>query len=261
MNPLFFGRAPKSLFGVYHPPKASQARAVGVVLCYPFGQEYMRAHRAFRQMAMLLAKAGFHVLRFDYSGTGDSSGEGTDGSLTDWVHDASEAADELKETAEVTRVSFVGLRLGASIAALAAAGRADVDQVVLWDPAVRGRDYLAEILADRTDSAGHSRTSRNAAGTLGAMGFALPERLVTELEGLDLLGVGAPKGQSGRLVLTSHERGEYTEIGRLQLDGVRLAAQLVPSDGDWNEVDDYGGALIPVFLIQAIVTHLSQESR
>lgn len=261
MNPLFFGRAPKSLFGVYHPPKAAQAKAAGVVLCYPFGQEYMRAHRAYRQMAMLLAKAGFHVLRFDYSGTGDSSGEGAEGSLADWVHDAGEAADELKETAEVSSVSFVGLRLGGSIAALAAAGRTDIDQVVLWDPAVRGRDYLAEILTERTDSAGHSRTSRDEQGLLGSMGFPLSGALLKELEGLNLLEVGPPAGRSGRLVVVSHDRGEYREIGQRQLEGVKLAYQLVPSDGDWNEVDDYGGALIPVLLIQAIVGYLSRESR
>ena len=261
MNPFFFGRAPKSLFGLYHPPKAKEARQAGVVLCYPFGQEYMRAHRAFRQMAMLLSKAGFHVLRFDYSGTGDSSGEGTDGTLADWVHDAEEAADELKETAEVSLVSFVGLRLGATIAALAAAGRSDIDQVVLWDPAVRGRDYLAEILEERTDSVGHSRTSRSASGVIGTAGFPVAEQLQSELRALDLLAVGPPKGPTGRLVIASHQREEYQELGRLQLEGVRLASKLVPSDGDWNEVDDYGGVLIPVLLIQAIVGYLAEESR
>lgn len=258
MNPIIFGRAPRALFGVYHPPKAMQARPSAVVLCYPFGQEYMRAHRAFRQMAMLLAKAGFHVLRFDYSGTGDSSGDGDHVSVAEWVADAGEAAEELKETAEVSRVSFVGLRLGAAIAAMAAEGRSDVDDVVLWDPAVRGRDYLAEILEERTDSAGHSRTSRASDGTIGAMGFPVPEVLRTGLDGLDLLRVGPPRGRSSRLVVVSHERPEYTALAEHPLDGVTASLQVVPSGGSWNEVDDYGGALIPVVLIQAIVSHLSR---
>lgn len=261
MNPLYFGQAPRALFGMYHPPKAAQARAAGVILCYPFGQEYMRAHRAFRQLAMLLAKAGFHVLRFDYSCTGDSSGEGGDASLAAWAQDAREAADELKETAEITQVSFVGLRLGAAIACLAAAGRSDVDQVVLWDPVVRGRDYLGEILTDRTDSVGHSRTSRSKTGILGVMGFPLPASLVGELEALDLLKASAPASASGRFVVTSHEREEYSRLAGHELDGLRLVSRVVPSDGNWNEVDDYGGALIPVLVIQAIVAYLSQESR
>jgi len=260
VNPIFFGRAPKSLFGVYHPPKAAQARATGIVLCYPFGQEYMRAHRAFRQLALLLTKAGFHVLRFDYYGTGDSSGEAHEVSIAQWVEDANAAADELKETAEVKRVAFVGLRLGAMVAALAAAGRTDVDQVVLWDPAVKGSDYLAEILVERTDSVGNSRHTALADGTVGVMGFPITGALRTELAAIDLLSVGGPAG-SGRLVVASHARDEYAALGRQAPAGVKAGYELVPSEGNWNEVDDYGGALIPVFLIQAIVAHLSREIR
>jgi uncharacterized protein len=261
VNPIFFGRSPKFLFGVYHPPKANTARTSGVVLCYPFGQEYMRAHRAFRQMAMLLSRAGFHVLRFDYSGTGDSSGEASDASLAQWVDDARAAADEVKDTAEISRVSFVGLRLGAAVAAMAAAGRPDVDHVVLWDPAVRGTDYLAEILEERTDSHGNSRVSAGAGTTVGVMGFPIPPTLRAELANLDLLAVPAPAGRSRRLVVVSHDRAEYERAGRFEADGVSTTFQVVPSEGSWNEVDDYGGALIPVFLIQAIVAYLSQESR
>jgi len=258
VNPIFFGTAPKSLFGVYHPPKAAQARSVGVVLCYPFGQEYMRAHRAFRQMALLLSKAGFHVLRFDYYGTGDSSGDAMDVSLAQWVEDARTAADELKEQAEISRVAFVGLRLGAAIAALAAEGRDDVAQVALWDAAVTGKAYLAEITEERTDSVGNTRHSKGSGGTVGVLGFPITSALRAELEQLDLLKVGGPKG-SGRLVVASQERDEYRQLGTLPVDGVRVKYEVVPSEGSWNEVDDYGGALIPVFLIQAIVTHLAQE--
>jgi alpha/beta superfamily hydrolase len=260
MNPIFFGSAPKSLFGVYHPPKAAQARGTGVVLCYPFGQEYMRAHRAFRQMALLLSKAGFHVLRFDYFGTGDSSGEDRDVTFAQCVEDARTAADELKETAEVKRVAFVGLRLGASVAAAAAEGRTDVDQVVLWDPAVDGQGYLEEISEQRTDSFGNARNAMRDDGTFGVLGFPVTEAMRTGLTALNLRQVGAPAG-SGRLVVVSHERSAYAELGNLRVDGARVTYLVVPSEGNWNEVDDFGGALIPVFLIQAIVSHLSQECR
>jgi len=77
---------------------------------------------------------------------------------------------------------------------------------------------------------------------------------------MDLSSVGGPAG-SGRLVIVSHEREEYARFGRLPVEGVKVKYQLVPSEGNWNEVDDYGGALIPVFLIQGIVAHLSQEIR
>jgi uncharacterized protein len=254
VNPIYFGSAPHSLFGVYHPPRSEQARSAGVVLCYPFGQEYMRAHRAFRQLALLLARAGFHVLRFDYRGTGDSSGDGLEPSLADWVTDAGVAADELRDTAEVSRIVFVGLRLGGAIAALAASGRTDVDEVVLWDSAVTGGRYLSEVCAhDRSPDAGRSAAD----GTIGVMGFPITAALQAELAELDVRTVPAPP-ESGRLVLASHEQAELRALGELDLAGARGRYALVPGDGNWNEVDDYGGALIPVALIQAIVTHLSE---
>src|SRR5687768_16729988 len=115
MNPFYFGSSQRPLYGVYHPSKGRTARPVGVVLCYPLGQEYMRAHRAFRQLATLLTKNGFPVLRFDYAGTGDSAGDGSAGSVATWVEDIGAAIDELKDTAGVSRVSLVGLRAGGAL--------------------------------------------------------------------------------------------------------------------------------------------------
>ena len=59
MNPFFFGESERALFGLYHPPKSATVRELGVVLCYPMGQEYMRAHRAFRQLALILSNFEF----------------------------------------------------------------------------------------------------------------------------------------------------------------------------------------------------------
>lgn len=263
MNPLYFGSSERSLFGVYHPPKAKQARKSGVVLCYPYGQEYMRAHRAFRQLALLLQKAGFHVMRFDYSGTGDSSGEGDSGSIQQWAADIGTAIDELKETAQVERVSLVGLRLGATLAAMAAAGRTDVEAVALWDPIVSGESYLAEMRTSRVGA--HAGTDRSSSddpnATFGVMGFPITPPLRAELERLRLTDIGAPAG-SKRAVVVSHERPEYTAAGQHRPAGIgAVHYELMASEGNWNEVDDYGGALIPQRLIQGIVAYLVKETK
>ena len=143
MNPFFFGSSQSALYGVHHPPRGTSTRSTGVVLCYPFAQEYMRAHRAFRQMALLLSGEGFHALRFDYSGTGDSAGWPEDMSLADWDRDLGFAIDELIDTAGLDSVWLVGLRLGAAVA-LRSAGRSDVAGLVLWDPIVTGSVQLEE---------------------------------------------------------------------------------------------------------------------
>ncbi|MEO7331245.1 MAG: alpha/beta hydrolase, partial [Minicystis sp.] len=74
-TPVVFGPAAGQLFGLYHAPDAASARATGVVLCNPLGYEAMCVHRMYRQLAEKLAAAGIHALRFDYHGTGDSSGQ------------------------------------------------------------------------------------------------------------------------------------------------------------------------------------------
>ena len=94
------------------------------MLCYPWGQEYLRAHRSMRLLADMIAARGCDVLRFDYSGTGDSGGDATTASFVEWESDIETAIDELKDMAGVSRVSLVGLRLGATLAARVAEGRA-----------------------------------------------------------------------------------------------------------------------------------------
>jgi pimeloyl-ACP methyl ester carboxylesterase len=100
-----------------------------------------------RKLASTLAHDGFHVLRFDYYGTGDSSGGPRDGSLSEWCQNIVTAAADLKECSGVTKVSLLGLRLGATLAALTPM---DVTNLVLWDPVVDGRKYLDELRSIHT---------------------------------------------------------------------------------------------------------------
>ncbi len=262
MNPVLFGSTPQSLFGLYMPPKAKRARPSGVVLCYPMGQEYMRAHRAFRQLGQLLQKAGFHVLRFDYYGTGDSAGDTEAGGLAQWTADIATAIEELRDTAEVPRVSLVGLRLGALLAARAAARRDDVECVVLWDPVVAGAAYLDELFESKVGArAGVRADLADRTATIGVMGFPVTPPLRRDLEAANLLDLAAPAG-SKRLVIVSQERPEYAAAGSHRPAGAGpVRFELVPSEGSWNEVDDYGGALIPQRLIQHIVAYLAEETR
>jgi alpha/beta superfamily hydrolase len=131
MNPIFFGPSERQLYGVYHPPRGAP-RDLGVLLCYPAPQEYMRTHWAMRRLATLLSQRGFHVLRFDYYATGDSAGESSEAALGTWSRDIGLAASELRDVAGVGTVSAVGLRLGATLAAQATAGAS-----LAWSTAAR----------------------------------------------------------------------------------------------------------------------------
>ncbi len=172
MNPMYFGASAAPLFGVYHPPLARSAAPRCVLLCPPVGQEYIRAHRAFRQLGIALARAGHHVLRFDYSGTGDSAGDGTGVSLEQWEGDVCTAAEEIRDTSGVERLTLVGLRLGATMA-LRASRPVAADDLVLWDPVTDGGSYLEELYA--TYLVSHREQQLSAGGELiGIGGFLRP---------------------------------------------------------------------------------------
>jgi alpha/beta superfamily hydrolase len=178
MTPFYFGASDQRLYGVYEAAHNRNARDQAVVLCNPVGNEHIHAHRTMRSLSTQLSKAGIHVLRFDYFGTGDSSGEVCEGDPQRWCDDIRSAALELREMTGAARMSLVGLRFGANLAARVAADLPNVVSLVLWDPLHASNDAV-------DDSAVHD--PRSLATFLAAASVvSLPARtlvLVTAKEG------------------------------------------------------------------------------
>ena len=123
IEPFYFGQSETSLFGCYHAPEPGYPRPCGVVLCAPMGEESIRFHRAYRQLASRLSARGFAVLRFDYYGCGDSLGASDQGDIGQWQRDISAAIGELRRRSGVGTVCLMGLRLGATLATVVSATR------------------------------------------------------------------------------------------------------------------------------------------
>jgi alpha-beta hydrolase superfamily lysophospholipase len=135
MIPFYFGADDQRLYGVYEAAHDSGAVSRAAVLCNPVGNEYIQAHRTMRNLSSRLSKAGFHVLRFDYYGTGDSSGGSGDGSPQRWCENIETAMMELQEMTGAARMSLIGLRFGANLAArVAARPPAVINSLALWEP-------------------------------------------------------------------------------------------------------------------------------
>jgi uncharacterized protein len=183
VNPLYLGTSRRRIFGVYEPAvRAARPRAA--VLCYPWGAEYVYAHRSMRQLALRLAAAGFHTLRFDYYGTGDSDGDMSQADLDAWQGDTLAAIEGLKDIAGAARVTLIGLRLGGSIAAQVALRLgAQADALVLWDPVVSGAEYVASL-----DTQG---TPPDANGVREVLGFPLTAPFRQAVSAIDLRNVAA----------------------------------------------------------------------
>ena len=253
MNPIYFGTSAEPLFGVYHPSRAKGPASMGAVLCAPWGQEYMRTHRALKQLATQLTRAGVHVFRFDYFGTGDSIGASDAGTPLRWIEDIRTAGDELKDTAGIDQISFVGLRLGATLAAAAAESRDDVQKLVLWDPVLDGADYVRELLQHADEGA----TEQLA----GVHGFPVTSTMKRELPGLrlaNILGKSSPE----TLVVVSEEKPEYNALVDLARGhGAPVTLKHIASAGNWEDMDRLGAALLPQQIIRGIVSWLSGEEQ
>jgi pimeloyl-ACP methyl ester carboxylesterase len=81
-------------------------------------------------------------MRFDYRGSGDSAGTMQGLEASDWVADIRMAVAELRDMAVIQKVSIIGLRLGALLAAHAARELGTIDRLVLWDPVTSGATYV-----------------------------------------------------------------------------------------------------------------------
>jgi pimeloyl-ACP methyl ester carboxylesterase len=133
------GRPP--LYAAVHLPADGQVHAVAV-LCPPAGLEAITTYRAIRLLAERLAQSGMAVVRFDYAGCGDSVDGERQSSAEDWLASIEDVLSSVRE-AGARHVTLVGMRLGATLAA-AAAARSRVDDLVLWDPCETGKAFLLE---------------------------------------------------------------------------------------------------------------------
>jgi len=260
MSPFYFGTAERRLFGIYEAARRSPVKGAAV-LCYPWGPEYIHAHRSLRQLSNMLTAAGIHTLRFDYFGTGDSAGDSTAGDLDGWETDIHSAIEELTDTTGATQISLVGLRLGATLAAnVAARLGAAVNSLVLWDPVVSGSEYLTEMHHSARTGwlLPKSATARPAdqGGGHEILGFPLTKSLAAAVKRIDLAATAAAlPGRTLMVVsqpLRSHESLERAlgqrpaPLGRPasphpRIDRAKYESRRDPSD----RCDRYVGCLPP----------------
>jgi exosortase A-associated hydrolase 2 len=145
-TPFFLPSGEDELFALYHAAEEAVPGGSPWVFCHPMSEEKLWTHRVFVDFARRLAAQGHAVLRFDFMGNGDSSGDFGRSSVESAVTDVRSAIDELRRRTGADRVNLLGLRFGATIASLAAERSSDVDTLVLWSPIVDGERYMQELL-------------------------------------------------------------------------------------------------------------------
>ncbi|TDN70529.1 alpha/beta hydrolase [Paraburkholderia sp. BL10I2N1] len=209
MRPVIFD----GCFGWLHEAQGRH----GVVLCNPFGYDALCTHRGWRRLAERIAMAGMPVLRFDYPGTGDSSGrEDESGRVDAWLDSIVAAVRHLVQTTGVTQVSLCGLRLGAALATLAAERIGGIDGLVLLSPPQSGRSYLRELRAHRqswmsTTAGMNADPIPDTANYIEAFGFGFHGDDIAQLGAYDLRAdTRAPARRV--LLLDSSDRARGTAL-------------------------------------------------
>lgn len=206
---LFFGSS-GHLFGMYHPA-TGQHRNHGIVVCAPLFHEYYRTHFAMKRIAVELADKGYDVLRFDYSGTGDSKGDVPSDMFNQWSSDIGEAMTEVRELSGSNSISLVTLRFGASLA-LPWQGKAN--RCIRWDAIPDYHDYADQL--DATNSA-----------SLAEHGTMASEELA-QLAADDYLGTGL-----SREVVSSQLVEFVSRTDVRWLDESASNSIAIQSDSDW----------------------------
>jgi amino acid adenylation domain-containing protein len=270
--PVRFGPAGRELVGLYQPPSGGVDRRKACLLCNPFGQEAVRSHRVFRILADRLARAGFHVMRFDYFGTGDSAGADEEGDLAVWTEDVARASDELVRRGSATEVAWLGLRLGASVAALASRSvtRAPA-RLVLWDPVLDGAAYLAELaeahvnarkeaydLRWESESAVRARVAEEA--KTESIGYPVTTALKAQLRELTAASLAGARARRITLV-GAGSPGAWTGLTQgLSAAGIEVRTVKISSEIVWLLNDMLNDSLMPPDDLRALAAALSEDT-
>ena len=206
VQPLYFGSGDYRVFGWLHRISGESPAPMGLVICKPFGFEAMSAHLSVRAFAEAAAEIGIPALRFDYGGTGDSEdlAPGAD-QIKAWTQDVVAAVQELRRLTGVERVCLLGIRLGALLAATAAARIPQVSALIAVAPIISGRRYLREmrtfeLAAAQTQSAlapSEAQTQSREAelagpGHMEVSGIFVHAKTMTALQQVDLLTLPPP---------------------------------------------------------------------
>jgi len=256
MKPFYFGSSQQPLFGVYHAAAGPAARAGGIVICQPFGSEYIRAHRSLRELAQRLADAGLSVMRFDYYGCGDSGGGSDEGHVERWLEDIALAIAEVREASGASKLSLVGLRLGATLAALLAARNGDVERLVLWEPVMNGEEYLAELAKrhrDFFDGRPKPRGLVESSPPDELLGFPVSPSLRESIGRLDLLRLTrAPAPRI--LLLSSVSEAAHPLLARLEQLGTAADYEKLTGARVWVREGELNQAVVPQPVLQRIAS-------
>ena len=157
----------------------------------------------------------------------------------------------------MVQVCLIGLRLGGTLAMNAAAERADLESMVLWDPVVSGKGYLhglvrlqKEMLRFRPKPS----SAQEPQGYLDVLGFPLSRFLRAELEKIELLPIAGSPAKNVLVIQSDPTASEANLEGHFCQTEARLVEhKRFDAPQIWRPTSD-GSLLVPSQILHSIVS-------
>lgn len=232
--PGFINRRGRQLYTVLQKPPADKDNGRGLLLVPPLGNEQRRTQRPLRSLMQNFSRLGYTLLRFDWTGTANSSGDAE--SLNDlqaWSDDVYDAAGLL--ATHVNSLDLVCFRTGALLAAGASLDEWPVNARYYWDPVLSGEEWLAQmrllqkgIQQDTFRFLFPRKTRARDKGISEFAGLRLNDRLCEAL---------APLNLPERLLAGIDDQAVHLLVASGVADDVRLR-QLASAGVDIQELDE-----------------------
>ncbi len=242
---VYLGTEPDPIFAMVHEPTSIRPGVTGVLLCPPFGWDDMCTYRVRRAWANALARAGHPAIRIDLPGTNDSAGSPRDPErLAAWTSAVAGAAGWLRDEYHCGRIAGLGIGLGGTVAWLAAAQGAPIDDLLLWAVPTRGDQLLRHIRAaalinidHRVDSdgipnagLGDGGIQREDAGLVEMSGRLITNETIASLAHLDLTKLSLADSTRRRVLLFA--RAKSAADKRVSDHFKTSGAELTVASGD-----------------------------
>lgn len=265
IKPSFFKSGNHDLYGIhYQPPEIQpqQSRSHAVLICHPIGHEYPRSYRNLQQFSIQLTQAGYDVFRFDYAGTGNSSGDSAKLTAKRCSNNIETAATYIRQQSECQQLSIIAVRMGAPFVL-----NANIDQLqnlILWDPVVQGKHYINMLEGFHN----HALTSmtlfrkvRKKSNINQLFGHAMSTEKRQSLSDINLLTTTASTSISAeKQVLISSAGYLQNEVGCEQLTG-NYQHFFTSDDIYWHDAQYTESAFSSPQAFQIMMSLLKDEGR
>ena len=245
MQPCYFGSEEHRLYGVF--PDTVDPASTSLVFCPPFAEEMVTTYARFASWGKQLGAQGVSVARFHPFGTGESGGTFGDFTLSSAVSDACAAAELAGQRLAPARQGYFGLRLGATLAMLAACKR-PADVLVLWSPITNVSQYLRELfrgqLAKEMVHQGVTKVKRNTQDMiadlengrpLDLMGYEFSSQLYREMSQAGKWPDAPPAPHVIWLARPSEEKSATAIVEKWRQSGSRIDFEVLPEPAFWEE--------------------------